>query len=511
MSTTDEREAYRGELADADPVSAGVGQGSPVDTVQGRTATAPDDESGGRDFLSEWRARKAETPQPATGPAVPRGNRPNYGAAILAGEVARVLKAVKGTRNDTLNVAALKVGRAVAGGYVDENEARAALYAAARTVGLVADDGPKLVTGTISSGIRAGKRTPRDAGPATSTAPAAPEPTEVTGDPAAPGDGPGVDEDRHRSGPALRAGMRARLLSRGALAELPEPEPLIDGTIDRRTVAVVAGHFGSLKSFVLQDWAACIATGRPWMGRPVRQGSALYVAAEGAHGLHARFAAWEYGWRRTIPDDALAVLPDPVNLTDPAAVAELCELVAGRDLVVVDTLARCIVGADENSARDMGIAVDALHRLRDATGDGTVVVAHHTGKDRTTVRGSSALEAGVDTVYQTEGDAGLMRMTRTKRKDGPAADALSLMLSVVLNSAVVVSAAGVDMNANARALMSVFVSAFGTTGGTKSDLRAVAEMPPASFHRALNELVRGGLLVNDGTEHRPFYRAQTAD
>ncbi|RFU23030.1 AAA family ATPase [Geodermatophilus marinus] len=294
-----------------------------------------------------------------------------------------------------------------------------------------------------------------------------------------------------------RAPMRDRLLTRSSLAELPEPEPLIADTIDRRTVALVAGHFGSLKSFVAQDWAACVATGRPWMGRPVQQGSALYVAAEGAHGLHPRFTAWEHGWQRRIPDDALTVLPEPVNLSDSAAVAELCELVAGRALVVVDTLARCLVGADENSAKDMGIAVDALYRLRDATGDGTVVVLHHTGKDRATVRGSSALEAGVDTVYQTEGDARCMRLSRTKRKDGPREDQLQVRLNPVLSSGVIVSAIGADMNSNARTLMSAFMSAFGTTGATKADLRNVVDMPPASFHRSLTRVpqlmgTRGG-------------------
>ncbi len=304
--------------------------------------------------------------------------------------------------------------------------------------------------------------------------------------------------------------LRDRLLSRSGLATLPKPEPLIADTIDRRTVAVVAGHFGSLKSFVLQAWAASIATGSPWLGRDVQSGSVLYVAAEGAQGLHARFTAWEYGWGQEIPDDRLDVLPEPANLMDARVVRELCALAVGRSLVVVDTLARCLVGADENSAKDMGIAVDALYRLRDATNGGAVVVAHHTGKDRATIRGSSALEAGVDTVYTTEGDARLIKMTRTKRKDGPREDTLQLRLSPVLDSGVVVSARDADMKPNARELMSVFMSAFGSTGATKSDLRNVADMPPASFHRSLNELVNAGTLVNEGTDARPFYKASEA-
>ncbi|WP_167759069.1 AAA family ATPase [Blastococcus sp. TF02A_35] len=270
--------------------------------------------------------------------------------------------------------------------------------------------------------------------------------------------------------PRAKPPLRDRVLTRGALAQLPEPEPLIDRTIDRRTVAVIAGHFGSLKSFVLQDWAASIATGRKWMSRPVHQGPVLYVAAEGAHGLHSRFTAWEYGWHRNIPDDHLTVLLEPVNLLDAQAVTELCHLAAGRALVVIDTLARCMVAADENSAKDMGIAVDALYRLRDATNGGTIAVTHHTGKDRSTIRGSSAIEAGVDTVYTTEGDAHLVHLKRTKRKDGPREDQLQIKLSAVLDSGVIVSALAADMKPNARDLMSVFVSAFGSTGASKADL-----------------------------------------
>ena len=64
-----------------------------------------------------------------------------------------------------------------------------------------------------------------------------------------------------------------------------------------------------------------------------------------------------------------------------------------------------MVGADENSARDCGLVVDALTRLRKATPDGRgcVLGVHHTGKDAKTFRGSSAFEAGAgaDTVYST--------------------------------------------------------------------------------------------------------------
>jgi len=303
-----------------------------------------------------------------------------------------------------------------------------------------------------------------------------------------------------------RGSLASRLLGRTALGDLPKPEPLIEGTIDRRTVALLAGAWGSGKSFIAQDWAACTATGRRWQGRNVAAGPVRYVAAEGAYGLSVRFDAWEYAWGRKIDNDAFAVLPIPVNLLNRADVAELCSLVEGCALVVIDTMARCLIGADENSAKDMGMAVDSLYTIREATGDGTVLAVHHTGKDRSTIRGSSALEAGVDTIYTTEGDARLIQLTRTKRKDGPLEDRMQLKLDPALESVVVVSARGADMTQAADTLMSAFVSAFGDGTATKTELRGVADMAPASFHRGLTFLVKHGLLVNQGTEPRPIYR-----
>ncbi len=307
------------------------------------------------------------------------------------------------------------------------------------------------------------------------------------------------------------AGMATRILDRTQLADLPRPSPLIADTLDLGTVAVLAGHFGTLKSFLAQNWTACVATGRRWMGREVKRCRVLYVAAEGAYGLHDRLRAWEYAWQRQIDPDSLSTLPEPVHFGSASAVAELCHVVdqGGYGLVVVDTLAKSITGMDENSAQDMGRAVAALYRIATATSGGAVLAVHHTGKDRTTVRGSSALEAGVDTVYTTEGDARLVKLTRTKRKDGPTEDVHTLALQMVehTRSGVIVSAAATDMTGSQRQLMSAFMSAFGATGASKADLRTVSGMAPATFHRALNALVSGGALINTGTEQRPFYQA----
>jgi hypothetical protein len=200
------------------------------------------------------------------------------------------------------------------------------------------------------------------------------------------------------------------LLSRSKLRTLPDPEPLIDNVFDKGTCALLYGHGGTFKTFIALDWALSVAIGRRWQGRATEQCKVLYNAAEGAFGYKARIAAWETGWKTPIDDENFALLPHPVNLYLPGDVAKLGALIewGGYSFVVIDTMARCMVGADENSAKDTGLIVDRLYWLLSRTpgGRGVVTGVHHTGKDAKTLRGSSALEAGVDTVYSTTRDGG---------------------------------------------------------------------------------------------------------
>jgi RecA-family ATPase len=299
-----------------------------------------------------------------------------------------------------------------------------------------------------------------------------------------------------------------RAYTRDRLADLPAPEPLIESTLDKRTVVVLAGNRGSLKSFVVISWAASIATGQPWLGRKVSGGRSLIVAAEGVHGLHQRFAAWEDKHDQTIGGDRLTVIRGPVNLLARDEVDELTGFIRGGrySFVALDTIARCMVGGDENSARDMGMVVDSLYTLRDATDAGIVVGAHHTPRaDNGRPRGSSALEAGIDTMYVSEGDPNLVQLTRIKRKDGPTDDVLTLRLELRRDSGVVADKTATLSN-RADELLSAYMSAFSETGATKAELRNAVDMPPATFHRSLNSLIELGVLRNDGSDKRPFYR-----
>src|SRR5690606_28789435 len=159
----------------------------------------------------------------------------------------------------------------------------------------------------------------------------------------------------------------------------------------------VYGPSGCGKTFLALDWALHVATGSYWHGNRVEAGPVLYIAAEGVAGIGRRVKAWLshnriYDLSRHHP---IHWLPEAVNVAEPASVWGLIEVAEELQpaLIVIDTLARAIVGADENSAKDMGEVVARLDQLRRAT-RACVLLVHHTGKDTSAgARGSSALRA----------------------------------------------------------------------------------------------------------------------
>ena len=107
-------------------------------------------------------------------------------------------------------------------------------------------------------------------------------------------------------------------------------------------------------------------------------------------------------------------VPNLADDGDPNSVVEIVKGYQARGLpfpqvIVVDTLARATPGNDENSSRDAGLVINALDYLKEQ--GCSVIVVHHTGKDGTSERGSSALRGAVDALYKV-----------VKDKDKPGSD-----------------------------------------------------------------------------------------
>lgn len=297
---------------------------------------------------------------------------------------------------------------------------------------------------------------------------------------------------------------------------MPDPQPLIENVLDQGTTALLYGKWASSKSFIALDWACSVASGRPWQGRVTKQAPVLYVVAEGVAGFARRLDAWEVGWQTKLQDEWIRFLPMSVNLMT-REVDALTDLIAsgGYGFIVLDTLARCMVGGDENSARDAGIIVDAITEMMYATPNrrGVVLGVHHTGKDGRTLRGSSAFESGVDTVYFTERDGQAVALRRTKRKDGPEGDAHNLHLTDIAGTeSCVVDAMGENLGENdaesVALLRRIFSELFSQTGVSNVELRNVSAehgMSQSTFYRARAELLKEGWITNTATGARAFF------
>jgi len=191
-----------------------------------------------------------------------------------------------------------------------------------------------------------------------------------------------------------------RMLMPDDLRSLPPPEPLVDGLIDLDSEVWMIGPSGGFKTFVALDLACHVSSGRTWQGLAVTQGTVVYVVAEGAKGIKQRVEAWRHVYG---DPGRMIVLPEPVQagrLEEWMTLVEACGRL-GAAMVVLDTQARVTVGLNENDARDMGIFVEAVRRMRVRTG-AAVVVVHHTGRNGGDARGSSAIDGAQDTEIRVE-------------------------------------------------------------------------------------------------------------
>jgi hypothetical protein len=89
-------------------------------------------------------------------------------------------------------------------------------------------------------------------------------------------------------------------------------------------------------------------------------------------------------------------------------------------LIVLDTFARSFVGGEENSAKEVGVWVEASRQIQERTG-ATVMAVHHTGKPKDgatgSERGSSALRAAAETMISVDADGDVMTVGCSKQKE----------------------------------------------------------------------------------------------
>jgi len=286
---------------------------------------------------------------------------------------------------------------------------------------------------------------------------------------------------------------------------------------------MIFGAPGVGKSFVAIDLAACIATGNDWHGKSVSKGAVVYIAGEGNRGTTRRFRAWEVRHEIPLNDAPICVSQNAIAMGDASAlddaIREIDEMKQRPQFIVVDTVARAMVGLDENSATDMGAFVAACDKLR-ARYDATLIVVHHSGHaEKTRARGSSALRAAIDceilVAPQTDG----IELKCTKAKDAEPFATIYFALETVTigkdESGDSISSAVLTLrNAppeksrptgrNQRAVLDTLRRLISESGGDEIDettLRRECGVDPKRFGEVKGSLLEAGLISFDGENY----------
>lgn len=203
---------------------------------------------------------------------------------------------------------------------------------------------------------------------------------------------------------------------------------LIKGVLPAESTCAINGPSANYKTFLSMSLCCHVATGKEWDGRHVTKGPVLYIVGEGGVGVPRRIRAWaeQYNNGADIPNfyriDMPVFMADPAQINDLKIAADkiLAETGEPVRMIVVDTVARCFGGGDENRAADMGAFIAGCDTIKAMTG-ATILLIHHTGKNEENgARGSSAFKAALDAEYlvkRENGDAPALTLTCTKMKD----------------------------------------------------------------------------------------------
>ena len=202
---------------------------------------------------------------------------------------------------------------------------------------------------------------------------------------------------------------------------------LVKRLIEPGTLCALYGPSTVGKTFLALDLAAHIAHGKPLAERPTERAPVLYCALEGAAGVDRRMAAIVTAMgasdrRLARYDGYLTFGMDRSGSDSENALIKTCKEIEAKigepvALIVIDTLWCAMGGADENSAKDMGVVVARLKRIAEATG-AAILVVHHPGKDGAKgMRGSSSLFAACDCVLRAFENNNKRRVWIEKSKD----------------------------------------------------------------------------------------------
>jgi hypothetical protein len=363
---------------------------------------------------------------PAQALDLPGDRERAFAAAVLVKSIVELEQAGRGTRNNTLNSVAYRLGRMIARGWIEELAVVDGLSQACRINGLVSDDGLEPVRSTIKSGLTAGRAHPH------SDLEDRPYPQAD--------DQPGAITDAPSLIPVVWDGE----------AKHNPTKWLVRDLIPMGSIGLIVGEASAGKSFAAIDLARALARGGTFLTKAARKGGTLYVAAEAAGTIPGRLEAARLGPLGPFLDEQgrfkndgrepdrlpICVISHPPGLLNDNEVNRLIATAIDVStkmqerfevplrLIIIDTLLAAFSINDWNSPAEVSRVMDVLASIAQKTG-AVVLGVHHHGKDVSRgPAGSFALKAASDVVLSVfaetdnEGNVTGRRITVSKLRDG---------------------------------------------------------------------------------------------
>lgn len=307
-----------------------------------------------------------------------------------------------------------------------------------------------------------------------------------------------------------------RLLDDVQLLELPDPEYLIEGILQRRGVGVVYAPSGAGKTTLIASLTAALATGQDWFGhRVLRRGASVYVATEDPSGFKVRLRAAKRAAHLPLNTPAgIYTFPEPIDLRDPVSIGRFGRFLQCKTFslplenIIVDTYSAATPGANENSSEDTTTSMVHAQRWRDTLGV-SVTIVHHTNAGGTRERGHSAMRGSSDFMIAMNPTDDVITVEINKNRNGATGETFNLRLvpapdgdGCVLRLAADVLTTSALSAAQQKAL-TVLTSTFSAAGATKTEWRSTCQdMAERTFYHAAKVLEGQGYVKHIGTHFR---------
>ena len=176
-------------------------------------------------------------------------------------------------------------------------------------------------------------------------------------------------------------------------------------------------------------------------------------------------------------------------------------------LVVLDPLNFCLGDGDENSARDMGKAMASVQRIA-RTLACHVAVVHHSNRQGSEERGSSAIRAAADTMIKVTNERGAIKLECTKQRDAEQFAPIHLELVVVdeVDSCVIEpvdrAAAPDQLSRQQQSALEALRSTALDEGASNKEWLEVSELSHSTYYVTRKKLLDAGYV--ERTEKKRF-------